>query len=145
MQKSKLFFTCTALTLAASSNSMADNAPVTPPTITPVVAAAPLAILRVQALFERMDSNHDGFVSRAEHADFSSRVFAETDTNHDGKLSLDEVIAAKTAEDQVIVEPKTVEIPAPDVHLQNRVNANPADHSINKGGQDDPTVKYLSK
>lgn len=48
--------------------------------------------------FNDVDTNGDGFISRAEQRAYADRVFDEADTNHDGKLSLDEVMAQKNRE-----------------------------------------------
>ncbi len=72
-------------------------------------------IAQSKAIFDRADTNHDGFMSRAEFAarmavvinrdhpqtkaeaqqmlDAANRAFNDVDTNHDGKLSLAEATA----------------------------------------------------
>jgi hypothetical protein len=53
----------------------------------PVVAAAATE-------FNAMDTNHDGKVSRDEHAAAARRMFQQMDANHDGKVTADEMDAA---------------------------------------------------
>ena len=45
--------------------------------------AAPL----VEHLAKRVDTNHDGKVTSAEHAAFAETMFNETDADHDGSVS----------------------------------------------------------
>ena len=45
-------------------------------------------------MMTKMDTNHDGMISAAEHADHAKQMFDNADTNHDGMLSKDEVEAA---------------------------------------------------
>src|SRR5260221_10346167 len=45
-------------------------------------------------MMAKMDTNHDGKISAAEHAAYPKRMFDNADTNHDGMLSKDEVEAA---------------------------------------------------
>jgi len=41
--------------------------------------------------FNKMDTNGDGKISRAEHDAFGTRMFNEADANNDGMLSRDEI------------------------------------------------------
>jgi len=45
-------------------------------------------------MMAKMDTNHDGMVSAAEHAAYAKQMFDNADINHDGMLSKDEVEAA---------------------------------------------------
>jgi Ca2+-binding EF-hand superfamily protein len=47
--------------------------------------------------FERLDADHDGFVTPAEIQPMLAKRFARLDANHDGVLSPDEIAAARTA------------------------------------------------
>lgn len=49
----------------------------------------------------KMDTNHDGMVSSAEHAAYAKSMFDMADTNHDGMMSRDEMMAMhKSMHDQ---------------------------------------------
>ena len=48
--------------------------------------AAPAQAQSQQETFKRIDTNHDGFVVRAEHDAEMRRKFDSTDTNHDGVI-----------------------------------------------------------
>ena len=50
--------------------------------------------------FARLDSNHDGFIDRAELDAFFAKRFARLDKNADGVLSADELPGHKTAPKQ---------------------------------------------
>ncbi|UVK43475.1 acid-shock protein [Mesorhizobium sp. AR07] len=50
--------------------------------------------------FARIDSNHDGFIDRAELDAFFAKRFAKLDRNGDGVLSADELPGHKTAPKQ---------------------------------------------
>ncbi|HEX7130211.1 MAG TPA: EF-hand domain-containing protein [Rhodanobacteraceae bacterium] len=42
-------------------------------------------------MFDAMDTNHDGYVSEAEHTAYMDAMFKQADANGDGKLSRDEM------------------------------------------------------
>ena len=44
-------------------------------------------------MFMKMDTNHDGMISAAEHAAYGQQMFSMADTNHDGMVSKDEMTA----------------------------------------------------
>ncbi len=46
-------------------------------------------------LFERMDANGDGVVTRQEFEAFTKKQFDEMDANHDGKITREELDAAR--------------------------------------------------
>ena len=48
-----------------------------------------------EKMFEKMDTNNDGFVTRAEFRKFSNKKFKEMDTNKDGKLCKSEILDYK--------------------------------------------------
>ena len=50
--------------------------------------------------FARLDSNHDGFIDRAELDAFFAKRFARLDKNSDGVLTADELPGHKTAPKQ---------------------------------------------
>lgn len=50
--------------------------------------------------FARLDSNHDGFIDRAELDAYFAKRFAELDKNGDGVLTADEMPGHKTAPKQ---------------------------------------------
>ena len=50
---------------------------------------------RAAALFERLDTNHDGVVDRTEVQAFRNKIFDRIDANHDGYISSDEAEAAR--------------------------------------------------
>lgn len=48
--------------------------------------------------FDKMDSNNDGMVSKAEQTAFGNQMFDKSDTNNDNMISLQETIAHKKQE-----------------------------------------------
>lgn len=50
--------------------------------------------------FNKMDTNGDGMISKAEHDAFGDRMFNEADTNNDGVISRQEMAAAKKMHDR---------------------------------------------
>ena len=81
---------------------IAGNALVALALATATTAGAALALAedgpRPSKLFNQLDTNRDGFVSRGEAAKLRGfgRIFDEADENHDGKLSADEFIKAQS-------------------------------------------------
>lgn len=47
-----------------------------------------------EAMFKAMDTDGDGFVSRAEHAASGKQMFTDADTDHNGTVTLAEMTAA---------------------------------------------------
>lgn len=69
-----------------------------------LAAAAPLAwaddgMMRhgdfAERMFDNMDANHDGVVTRKEFDAFHDKWFKEMDANHDGKITREEMQAAR--------------------------------------------------
>lgn len=52
---------------------------------------------RLDGLIDRLDTDHDRRISRAEFVDGPTRLFDHADTNHDGQLSQAEISALKAA------------------------------------------------
>jgi Ca2+-binding EF-hand superfamily protein len=48
-----------------------------------------------ERMFNRMDANGDGVITRKEFEDYNGKRFDELDTNHDGKVSRAEMEAAR--------------------------------------------------
>jgi len=48
--------------------------------------------------FNKMDTNHDGYVSKKEYDVYMRKMFKQADTNHDGMLTLEEIKAQKMRE-----------------------------------------------
>ena len=48
--------------------------------------------------FEKMDANHDGKITRAEHAAGAKQMFTQCDANHDGVVTATEMDAALAAQ-----------------------------------------------
>ncbi|MEO6005162.1 MAG: hypothetical protein ABIZ04_18340 [Opitutus sp.] len=48
--------------------------------------------------FDQMDANHDGKISRAEHAAGAKKMFTQCDANHDGVVTATEMDAALAAQ-----------------------------------------------
>ena len=46
-------------------------------------------------VMKKADTNGDNMISRAEHAAYADKMFADADSNNDGKLSMDEIQSAK--------------------------------------------------
>ena len=42
---------------------------------------------KMNGMMDRMDTNHDGMVSAAEHAAYAKSMFDKMDANHDGMVS----------------------------------------------------------
>ncbi|HXZ93926.1 MAG TPA: BON domain-containing protein [Burkholderiales bacterium] len=58
------------------------------------------------AAFQKLDTNHDGYLSTAETSVLPgfSKAFEEADANHDGRLSYDEYIKAASLYDRARAE-----------------------------------------
>ena len=54
--------------------------------------------MKTDYYLNKMDSNKDGYVSRAEHKTFADNMFKDADTNNDGKISGQELMDAKWKE-----------------------------------------------
>jgi hypothetical protein len=52
------------------------------------------------AMFKKMDTNGDGYISKSEHDAVMDKMFHDADTNGDGKISKEEVMAYKMKEKQ---------------------------------------------
>ena len=62
-------------------------APATPPTGTPL---SPTTLEPADAVFNRLDHNRKGFLTRDQGQSIDGFSFDTADTNHDGRLSSDE-------------------------------------------------------
>lgn len=62
-----------------------------------MLAAAPAMAneMKMKEHFKMMDTNHDGMISKEEHAASAEKMFMEADANKDGKLSETEMAAFK--------------------------------------------------
>ncbi len=49
--------------------------------------------MHMQEKFAKIDTDGNGSISKAEHADFAAKRFAEADANSDGELTKDEMAA----------------------------------------------------
>ena len=66
--------------------------------------ADPVAVANpVDPVFQKLDTNHDEFVSRGEAAKLHNfaKAFDEADDNHDGKLDRDEFVKAQAIYDRI--------------------------------------------
>jgi hypothetical protein len=81
-------FALSALALALAVTGIAHAAD--PTTDTGAAHAAKRGQAR-QQFFDRLDTNHDGVVSRAEYQAFVDGRFDKLDGNHDGRVSADEI------------------------------------------------------
>jgi Ca2+-binding EF-hand superfamily protein len=79
MLKKSLMVLTSAAVIAGSSLAFAATTPATPATGD-----------RGAKMFEKMDSNSDGFVSKDEYLAKTEKRFEAMDTNKDGKISKDE-------------------------------------------------------
>ncbi len=92
--------TLSALTLMlafAAGSALAADANTT----TPVKGGTPPMMHGGEHHFKELDTNGDGFISKAEWTAKGDKMFAEIDANHDGKISPEEMKAyhdAKFAE-----------------------------------------------
>ena len=73
------------------------STPMTPPQPVTDTSESVTAVAGVQAKFDALDTNHDGFIDQAEAAasDVLAGQFATLDASGDGKLSLAEFTAAR--------------------------------------------------
>lgn len=64
--------------------------------------AAPAAMaedkMSKDMMFDKMDANHDGKVSKEEHTIYGETMFTNTDTNNDGAITMPEMKAMKMSE-----------------------------------------------
>lgn len=59
--------------------------------------------MMANAMFDGMDKNHDGIVTRKEYEEYSRNWFRQADANHDGKLTRDEFIAQLHREKKLLM------------------------------------------
>jgi len=88
-----IVFALTAV-FAAAAASAAD------PTAAPSSRAEKRAEMR-QEFFNKLDTNHDGVISRAEYQAWVDSRFAKLDTNGDGTVDADEVATSQAAMERV--------------------------------------------
>ena len=65
---------------------------------TPALANEVKTDEKAKHYFQKMDTDGNGIVSKAESDSFGQKMFDETDTNNDNALSLDELKAQKLKE-----------------------------------------------
>jgi Ca2+-binding EF-hand superfamily protein len=65
-----------------------------------LAAISPLFAGDAEDMFKRMDTNADGKVTAAEHAQFAETMFKQSDADRDGKVSEAECDAAQAAHDK---------------------------------------------
>ena len=56
------------------------------------------AKMMAEQCMDKMDSNHDGMVSKAEHDAAGNDMFMKADTDKNGSLSKEEIVAMKKME-----------------------------------------------
>lgn len=83
-----------------------------------------------ESMFDSMDSNGDGEVTKSEFDEFSTRYFKKLDTNHDGKLTPDEMQGGHNQESGHGSAP----------HLNDRFDAADVNHD---GGIDREEAKVM--
>jgi hypothetical protein len=93
----------TALTLSAFAVAAAASAAAPATDTTPATAPAPGAKHAEwrQQFFDKIDTNHDGTISRAEYQAWIDGRFAKLDANGDGVVNADEVATSPMAVERV--------------------------------------------
>jgi opacity protein-like surface antigen len=97
-------FSLAAIALSAFVAAATASA-ATPTTSDGAAAAAPAPGARHaawrQQFFEKIDTNHDGTISRAEYQAWVDSRFAKLDTNGDGTVNADEIATSPAAVERV--------------------------------------------
>jgi hypothetical protein len=71
---------------------------------TPVLANEANVEAKAQHYLNKIDTNKDSQISKAEHDAFGDSMFSEADTNKDNQISLSELTAAKKKEKEEMKE-----------------------------------------
>ena len=74
-------------TVAFAQTPTPATATVQAPTAMPMPAPVDPMKKHMDRMFDEMDANHDGVITREESIAFSNKKFDERDTNHDGKVT----------------------------------------------------------
>src|ERR1700733_5158246 len=97
MKKSFAVFTALSLSLAASACTHNQEASSQPGNGSHIqwTEQDHMRMMHMMAdtMFDGMDKNHDGVVTRKEYEEYSHKWFREADANHDGKLTREEFVA----------------------------------------------------
>lgn len=89
-----------SLLLAATALCAAGAAVAAPTTDADIQRAAKRAEFQ-QKMFDRIDTNHDGQISRAEYQAWVDARFDKLDTNHDGVVDADEIANSPATAERV--------------------------------------------